>query len=138
MTDDTKEGGLQFDSDWKEEAAREKEELIKKEKQEQAQAEQSAAGSAEASFVELVNLIAMQAAIGLGGMKAPSGETVPPNPAAAKQFIDLLEVLQKKTKGNLVEEEEKILNGVLYELQMQFVQAVSTQAPPPTEGAVQA
>lgn len=138
MTDDTKEGGLQFDSDWKEEAAREKEELIKKEKQEQAQAEQSAAGSAEASFVELVNLIAMQAAIGLGGMKTPAGESVPPNPAAAKQFISLLEVLQKKTKGNLVEEEEKILNGVLYELQMQFVQAVSTQAPPPTEGAVQA
>ena len=52
--------------------------------------------------------------------------------------IGSLEVLQKKTKGNLVEEEEKILNGVLYELQMQFVQAVSTQAPPPTEGAVQA
>ena len=42
---------------------------------------------------------------GLGGFQGPGGERIPPNPDAAKHHIDLLDVLEQKTKGNLTDEE---------------------------------
>lgn len=121
MTDETGKSGLHIDSDWKTEAAQEKERLAKQE-----QTSRPAAGAEPAAnFIELVNLMAMQAAIGLGGYQGPGGERIPPNPNVAKHHIDLLEVLEKKTAGNLTEEEKRILDGVLYELRLQYVQAVS-------------
>jgi len=121
MTDEAGHSGLHIDSDWKTEAAQEKERLANQERTPRL------AGGAEpaANFVELVNLMAMQAAIGLGGYQGPGGERIPPNPIVAKHHIDLLEVLEKKTTGNLSEEEKRILDGVLYELRLQYVQAVS-------------
>ena len=118
MTDEQQPGGLHIDSDWKTEAAREKERLAS---QESAEAK-TAPG--EANFVELLNLLAMQAAIALGGYQGPGGERIAPNPAAAKHQIDLLGVLEQKTAGNLSDEEKKMLDGVIYELRMQYVQAV--------------
>ncbi|MCH7592331.1 MAG: DUF1844 domain-containing protein, partial [Planctomycetes bacterium] len=76
-------------------------------------------------------LIAMQAAVGLGGYQGPGGDRIPPNPEAAKFHIDLLEVLQEKTKGNLSDEETKVLDSVLYELRMHFVQVTTGTAPAP-------
>ncbi len=67
----------------------------------------------------------------LGGYKGPGGESIPPNHAAAKHHIDLLDVLDEKTKGNLTDEEKQALNAVLYELRTQYVQAISS-TPPPT------
>lgn len=113
---------MHIDSDWKTEAAKEKERLAGQER-----ASRSTAGAEPAAnFVELVNLMAMQAAIGLGGYQGPGGERIPPNPIMAKHHIDLLEVLEKKTAGNLTEDEKRILDGVLYELRMQYVHAVSS------------
>ncbi len=128
MTEQTGSGKLHIDSDWKAEAAREKERLAQQEKQKPPRADaQSAAG-----FVELLNMLAMQAVIGLGGYQGPGGERIPPNPAAAKHHIDLLEVLEKKTAGNLSDEEKRTLDSVLYELRMQYVQVISaTRTPPP-------
>ena len=121
MGEQTTPSGLHIDSDWKTEAAKEKERLASQEP-----ADRPGPASAEAaSFIELVNLIALQAAIGLGGYQGPGGERIPPNPLAAKHHIDLLEVLEKKTAGNLNEEEKRILDGVLYELRMQYVAVVS-------------
>lgn len=121
MTDEAGHRGLHIDSDWKTEAAQEKERLAKQE-----QVSRPTAGTEPAAnFIELVNLMAMQAAIGLGGYQGPGGERIPPNPNVAKHHIDLLEVLEKKTAGNLTEEEKRILDGVLYELRLQYVQAVS-------------
>ena len=117
------------DSDWKEEARREKERLAEQESQD------AAAGPLpEPSFLEIVNMIAMQAAISVGGYQHPGGETVPPDLAMGKHLIDLLEVLSNKTKGNLTDEEDKALSGVLYEIRMRYVQtsqAGGTTAPPP-------
>jgi len=45
------------------------------------------------------------------------------NLALAQQTIDILEMLEKKTKGNLSEQESKLLSNVLYDLRMRFVQA---------------
>ncbi|MDO8629299.1 MAG: DUF1844 domain-containing protein [Phycisphaerales bacterium] len=128
MSEQTGSGKLHIDSDWKAEAARDKERLAEQEKQRVPRGEaQTAAG-----FVELLNMLAMQAVIGLGGYQGPGGERIPPNPAAAKHHIDLLEVLEKKTAGNLSEEEKRTLDSVLYELRMQYVQVVSaSRAPAP-------
>ena len=48
----------------------------------------------------------------------------------AKHQIDLLEILEKKTAGNLDEEEKKVLGGVLYELRMQYVEVVRAPKQP--------
>ncbi|HSG05040.1 MAG TPA: DUF1844 domain-containing protein [Nitrospiria bacterium] len=45
------------------------------------------------------------------------------NLPAAKHLIDILEVLQTKTKGNLEKGEEQLLTNTLYELRMMFVEA---------------
>lgn len=138
MTDEAGSGRIHIDSDWKEEAAREKERLAQQEEAERAKASADdgptgAPGTVAPTFLELVNLVAMQAAVGLGGFKGPGGETIPPNPLAAKHHIDLLEVLKNKTEGNLTDDEKQALEGVLYDLRMHYVQAVSPPPPPSQE-----
>jgi len=120
VTDEASHSGLHIDSDWKTEAAKEKERLAGQER-----ASRQPIGADAANFIELINLMAMQAAIGLGGYQGPGGERIPPNPIVAKHHIDLLEVLEKKTAGNLTDDEKRILDGVLYELRLQYVNAVS-------------
>lgn len=127
MSDEASSGGLHIDSDWKTEAAEEKKRLVQQEQQEQTQ---QAAGPQQASFLELINLLAMQAGIALGGYQGPNGENVPANPHAAKHYVDLLEIIQKKTEGNLEDEEKKVLDAVLHELRMIYVQSVSGAATP--------
>ncbi len=129
MSEQSTGEGFHIDSDWKEEAAREKERLAEQEQKEQG-VYGTAAGVPPATFVELVNVLAMQAVIALGGMQGAGGERIPPNPVAAKHHIDLLEVLQQKTGGNLTEDEKRTLDGVLYELRMQYVQGVTPPPPP--------
>ena len=51
------------------------------------------------------------------------GEPPPKNLVLARQTIDTLEMLGEKTRGNLGEEEAKLLESVLYELRMRFVEA---------------
>ncbi len=47
----------------------------------------------------------------------------------AKQTIDTLEILKQKTKGNLDNEEEKLLESLLYELRMHYVKATESTEP---------
>ena len=104
---------LHIDSDWKTEAAREKERLAK----ETAEDSSPAGGvPGQPVFADLINMLAMQAAIALGGYKGPGGDSIPANPEAAKHHIDLLDVLEGKTKGNLSDDEKQVLDTVLYEL----------------------
>lgn len=110
---------IHIDSDWKSEAQQEKERLAE---QESAAGEKTAQG--EVNFLSIVNLLAMQAVVALGGMQTPDGQKVPPDPQAARLYIDLLSVLNEKTKGNLSDDETKILSQTLNELRMMFVQLV--------------
>jgi hypothetical protein len=60
----------------------------------------------------------------LGAMPDPStGERVEPDPIVAQQTIDTLEMLRDKTRGNLDEEERKLIDSLLYEVQMRFVES---------------
>ena len=131
MAEQESKSGLHIDSDWKSEAAKEKEELAEKEAQQPLGRGAGGAGAPEANLLEIVNLLAMQAVVALGGYQGPGGERIAPNPFAARHFIDLLDVLQKKTVGNASEEEAQTLEAVLYELRMQFVQIANAAAASP-------
>ena len=59
----------------------------------------------------------------LGVMSDPaSGDVADPDPLIAQQTIDTLEMLCEKTRGNLDEEERKLIESLLYELRMRFVE----------------
>jgi hypothetical protein len=66
--------------------------------------------------------------VSLGMVPGPDGRRPPANLPAAKDAIDILGILQEKTKGNLTREEEDILREGLYHLRMEYVALVS--APP--------
>jgi hypothetical protein len=77
---------------------------------------------ADISFTQFVISLASSAAIHFGDMPDPSGAKVSePNLEGARQMIDILSLLEEKTKGNLTLEERQVLEGVLYELRMRFV-----------------
>ena len=137
MSEDTPGGGLYIDDDWKNEAAREKEQLAAQEQKERAKGQPGATSGAQGdpvSFIDLVNLLAIQVVVGLGGMAGPDGKQIPPNPMVAQHHLDMLDMLRGKTEGNLTEEEKKTLDAVLYELRMQYVQAATAQSGRPQPG----
>jgi hypothetical protein len=49
----------------------------------------------------------------------------PPDPRLARHFIDMMAMLQEKTKGNLTWEEERLLNNSLTELRFRYMQTAS-------------
>ena len=77
------------------------------------------------SFTGFVLSLASTAAIHFGDLPDPSGEQSEPNLVGAAQMIEILTLLDQKTRGNLTAEERQILEQVLYELRMRFVQASS-------------
>ncbi len=74
------------------------------------------------NFQHLVLSLATTAMFQLGMMGNPGEEQPQVDMAAAQETIDLLNVLEKKTKGNLTQEEEGLLTNSLYELRMCFVE----------------
>jgi hypothetical protein len=75
------------------------------------------------SFAAFVLSLAHTTAVHLGDVPDPaSGHPSPPNLAAASQMIDILALLEEKTRGNLTAEERQLLDQVLYELRLRFVE----------------
>ena len=75
------------------------------------------------SFTAFVISLASSAAIHLGDMPNPeTGLPSPPNIEGATQMIEILGLLEQKTKGNLSAEERQVLEQVLYELRLRFVE----------------
>jgi hypothetical protein len=72
-------------------------------------------------FMEFLMQMASSAFIYLGMMEHPATGTRQINPPAARQSIDMLVMLREKTKGNLTSAEEKFFDGLLHDLQMQYV-----------------
>jgi hypothetical protein len=73
-------------------------------------------------FDTLVSYLGTTAMFQLGLMAGPGGERIPADLANARQTINMLEVLDQKTEGNLTEEEGRLLDDVLYELRMAYVE----------------
>lgn len=75
----------------------------------------------DVQFLQLVAMFQMAAMQQLGKIANPVTEKVERDLAQARASIDILEMLQEKTKGNLSEGEAQYLSKVVFELQMNYV-----------------
>jgi hypothetical protein len=76
------------------------------------------------SFTAFVVSLATTAAIHLGDLADPAtGERLEPNLEGATQMIEILSLLEEKTRGNLTAEERQVLEQVLYELRVRYLEA---------------
>lgn len=124
---------LIIDEDWKETVQREKEQAAAKSATSQPGASGNAvseqAESADratqslppANFDFLVTTLATQAMMALGQFPGPDGKVGEVEKPIAKHYIDMLAVLEEKTKGNLDAGEQKLLSEILHNLRMTFV-----------------
>src|SRR5688572_18057189 len=125
MAEDQGAPKLHIDSDWKAEAQKEKERLAKKEQAKPAKSGEAAEPHGqgelpEASFRSLIGMLASQAIMGLGAMADPQTNRVIIDLEGARFSIDILDVLEQKTKGNLTAEESKDLTQILAEMRSRF------------------
>jgi hypothetical protein len=74
-----------------------------------------------ASFASFLMSIASNAAASLGMMEHPVTRKREVDLELGKHWIDVLGMLEKKTRGNLLPQEQQILEGLLADLRMQFV-----------------
>jgi hypothetical protein len=75
----------------------------------------------EASFLSLVNMLGVEAAMHLGLIQTQGEEPLPVDTEAARHLLDMLGILQTKTRGNLTAEEDNLFENMLADLRMQFV-----------------
>lgn len=122
MSDEEKK--IIVDDDWKQQAQKEKEEL----KQEEKAVEEAKPEAGErpplppANFPGLVSMLATQVFFALGLIATEQNQEAQPDLEMAKFNIDMISVLEEKTKGNLGDEEEKMITDTLSQLRMAFVQ----------------
>jgi ribosome recycling factor len=80
-----------------------------------------------ALFSGLVMMFHSAAMQNLGKIKNPATDKVEQNLEQAQAMIDMLDMLSKKTKGNLSEDESRFLSNVLQELKLNYVDEVAKQ-----------
>ena len=121
MTDDANQSRSKIivDEDWKSQAQAEKQRL----QAELDRKQQAGQGAAEpslplATFAVHVSTLATQALVFLGQMPNPLTGKMEVHLEQAKHFIDTLQMLQDKTKGNLTPDESRMLEEVVHELRM--------------------
>lgn len=76
----------------------------------------------EPNFSFFITTLAMQATIALGDAQNPADGKKEESLPQAKFLIDTLGILREKTRNNLTSEENSMLEGILYELRMRYVQ----------------
>jgi len=79
----------------------------------------------EVTFSSFIYSLSTSCLIHLGEIPEPNTQTVQKNLPLAKQTIDILGILQEKTKGNLTPDEENLLTGLLTDLRIRYVKALS-------------
>jgi hypothetical protein len=78
-------------------------------------------GTGDIEFSSFIMSLMTQALMQLGAVEPPAGVEVQVDKAGAKQCIDILALIQRKTKGNLDSVEEKLMEEILHNLRMAFV-----------------
>lgn len=73
------------------------------------------------TFPIFVSSLGMQALVALGEMENPLTKKKETDLDQAHYMIDIIELLQQKTKGNLTSEETQMIEGLLYQLRMLYV-----------------
>lgn len=130
---ESEEPKIIVDEDWKSKVEREREELA--EKAEEAPADDAAVpgdaatGSGDAgsqplpppTLTLLVTTLLTQALVAMGQMPPAEGATPEVNLPYAKHFIDLVGVIEEKSKGNLTDEETTFIGDSLHQMRMLYV-----------------
>ena len=80
-------------------------------------------------FIEFVMMHAQNAALFLGQIPNPKTGEAEINLDLARMFIDQLEMIQEKTRGNLTNDESMVLRNALSNLQMAYVEASGAAGP---------
>ena len=134
MEKEKQEPKIISDEDWKQQAKREKEQLD--EQQQSTPQDTPAADSPSpksdsqqarqlppADFNSHVSSLVIQVLYCLGKIQDPGGNNPPIDLDLAKHHIDVLQMLEEKTKDNLTEKEQKLLTSSLHEVRMHYVGA---------------
>ena len=79
-------------------------------------------------FTTFILSLSHSALMHLGEAPDPETNTVETNAELAKQTIDLIGMLEEKTKGNLTGVEERLVGQILYDLRMRYVEMEKRQA----------
>lgn len=119
---------IQVDSDWKAQAQAEKQKLAEKAKTApaaKATGPGGAQGVPQASIEVLINTLVTQALFYMGQIPDPRTQQRVQHLDLARHQIDMLTVLEEKTKGNLTEDEANMLSGAAYELRNRYIQIVN-------------
>ena len=116
IADDNKK---RIDDSWKEQVSREKSQ----------QKEQGSFTPPEPDFSFFLTTLALQASIALGQVPNPATQKTEKDLQQAQFLIDTLDMLREKTKGNLTQEENQLLESVLYELKMRYVENTKEDTP---------
>ncbi len=119
-----------IDEDWKSQVQAEKEQAAK----EKPTAAEASSDSSEgidppmppASFELLLTTLATEALVALGQVPHPVTGKAQTQRNQAKFLIDTVDVLREKTAGNLTDAEQQVLDSILHQLRMLFIQT----APP--------
>ncbi|MGE0606343.1 MAG: DUF1844 domain-containing protein [Pirellulales bacterium] len=155
MSHEEKQPQIIVDEDWKAQAQAEKEVLSKgtPPKEEAAQeaspsaesptdtGKQPAAASVQgrqsrgamppANFTQLITMLATQSMAALGQIAIPGAGESEVDLPFARHFIDTLQMLEEKTRGNLSAEESGLLSSLLHELRMAYVAMRNKDQKPP-------
>jgi hypothetical protein len=113
MTEEPKKKAV--DETWKKQVEHEKEKLVDSGEEQAPPA---------ASMSTLVSSLGMQAMFHLGMIEDPVTRQAHVDPLQAQYAIDMLAVLEEKTKGNLTAEESELLKGTLGELRMIYLRVM--------------
>ena len=73
-------------------------------------------------FHTFVLSLGSSALMHLGEIESPEGGAAPPDFALAKHTIDIIAMLQEKTRGNLSQPEERLIESLLYDLRLRYVE----------------
>ena len=79
----------------------------------------------EINFATFIFSLSHSAILHLGEIPDPITQEVERNLPLAKQTIDIIGMLKEKTRGNLTQEEQALIDGILYDLRMRYVKEVS-------------
>ncbi len=108
------------DESWKEQAEREKQ-VPGSPTPEPSRSREEPEGPVQARFELFISGIAMEALIALGDVPHPVTRKQAANLGQAKYAIDLLGIIEEKTKGNLTVDEQRLLTDTLYQLRMRYL-----------------
>jgi len=77
----------------------------------------------ELTFTTFLLSLSTSAIVSLGELPDPLKNEQCVNLSLAKQTINIIEILKEKTKGNLSEDEERLIDGMLYDLRLKYISA---------------